>query len=245
VPAAPPRPLARGVLPLVVKRVVIDPGHGGDQAGTVSRSGVAEKNITLDIGLRLRRLMEETAIEVLMTRVGDRTVPLDERTAFANGHQADLFVSVHVNWLEARQLRPVETYYVGPADDPATVRLASRENRDAGYTLANYRQLLERVYIHARRDESQRLARAVHGELQRSLREVNPGLDDRGVKTAPFVVLAGTEMPAILVEVSCLSNDDEVKLLSSAAHRERIALALLKGIRTYAGALTASGEKGS
>jgi N-acetylmuramoyl-L-alanine amidase len=243
--ASVPRVPDRAVFPLSVRRVVIDPGHGGEALGAVSRSGMSEKNITLDIGLRLRHLMEEAAFEVLMTRQTDQMVPLDARVAFANDRRADLFVSIHVNWLDARNQRPLETYYIGPTDDPATVRLASRENQDSGYSLADYRQLLERVFIDARRDESRRLARAVHTELFTSLRGVNPGLQNRGVKTAPFVVLAGTQMPAILAEVSCLSNDDEVKLLKSADYREAIALALLNGIRAYANSLRASPTKGS
>jgi N-acetylmuramoyl-L-alanine amidase len=235
-----PRAPDRAVFPLSVKRVVIDPGHGGEQLGAVSRSGMSEKDITLDIGLRLRHLMEEAAFEVLMTRQTDQMVPLDARVAFANHRRADLFVSIHVNWLEARSQRPLETYYIGPTDDPGTVRLASRENQDSGYSLADYRQLLERVFIDARRDESRRLARTVHTELFTSLRGINSGLQNRGVKTAPFVVLAGTQMPAILAEVSCLSNDDEVNLLKSADYREAIAVALLNGIRSYANSLRGS-----
>jgi N-acetylmuramoyl-L-alanine amidase len=240
-----PRAPDRAVFPLSVKRVVIDPGHGGEALGAVSRTGMSEKDITLDIGLRLRHLLEEAAFEVLMTRQTDLLVPLDARVAFANDRRADLFVSIHVNWLEARGQRPLETYYIGPTDDPGTVRLASRENQDSGYSLADYRRLLERVFIDARRDESHRLARAVHAELFTSLRGVNPGLQNRGVKTAPFVVLAGTQMPAVLAEVSCLSNDDEVKLLKSADYREMIAQALLNGIRAYANSLRASPTKGS
>jgi N-acetylmuramoyl-L-alanine amidase len=243
--ASVPRAPDRAVFPLSVRRVVIDPGHGGEALGAVSRSGMSEKDITLDIGLRLRHLMEDAAFEVLMTRQTDQLVPLDARVAFANDRRADLFVSIHVNWLEARTQRPLETYYIGPTDDPGTVRLASRENQDSGYSLADYRQLLERVFIDARRDESRRLARAIHAELFTSLRGVNPGLQNRGVKTAPFVVLAGTQMPAILAEVSCLSNDDEVKLLKSADYREMIAQALLNGIRAYANSLRASPTKGS
>ena len=133
----------------------------------------------------------------------------------------------------------------GPTDDPAVIHLASLENRESGYSLADYRQLLEKVYIHTRRDESHRLAETIHTELYYALREINPELDNRGVKTAPFIVLVGTQMPAILVEVSCLSNEDEVKLLTSPDYREKIALALLKGIRSYADNLNGADRKGS
>jgi N-acetylmuramoyl-L-alanine amidase len=231
----PPHPLPRALLQLAVKRIVIDPGHGGDNLGALAPSGVPEKEITLDIALRLRRLMEGMPFTVLMTRQTDRTMSLGERVAFANENNADVFVSIHLNWVDARGLRPLEVYHVGPTEDPVAVRLARMENHDSGYSLADYHRLLDQVFIDARRDESRRLAKAVHARLARALSDVHPTLDDRGVKMAPFVVLAGTQMPAILAEVSCLSNADEVKRLLSAEYRETIAAALLAGIRTYAG----------
>jgi N-acetylmuramoyl-L-alanine amidase len=244
VPAVAPQPLERAALSLAVRTVVIDPGHGGDKRGAVSRSGVTEKEIALDISLRLRRLMEQASFKVLMTRQADDAVGLVDRVAFANASRADIFVSVHVNSLPAREVRPLETFYVGPTEDAHTVRLAGIENRDSGYSLADYRHLLERVYMSARRDESRRLATSVNTELFRALSPINPSLENRGVKTAPFVVLIGTEMPAILVEVSCVSNEDEVKLLTEGEYREQIALGLLKGIRSYANTLEGSGKRG-
>jgi N-acetylmuramoyl-L-alanine amidase len=124
------------------------------------------------------------------------------------------------------------------------IRLAGLENRDSGYSLADYRQLLEQVYIDARRDESRRLATAVNTALFRSLSPVNPALENRGVKMAPFVVLIGTQMPAILVEVSCVSNEDEVKLLTSPEYRDAITRGLLRGIRSYASTLERSDKRG-
>ena len=245
VPASAPRAVARSVFSLAVKRIVLDPGHGGRQAGAISESGVAEKEITLDIAIRLRHLLETAGFDVLLTREVDREVPLEERVAFANDNGADVFVSIHVNWFEQRKMRPLETYYAGPTDDPAAIRLATAENRDSGFSLSAYRGLLERIYLDSRRDESRQLAHAINTELLRSLRETNPVLENRGVKTAPFVVLIGTQMPAILAEVSCLSNEDEVKLLTTVDYRDRIALALLRGIRAYAATLTSSDKKGS
>lgn len=243
-PQSVPRRLSRAVLPLAVKKIVLDPGHGGKQHGAISDSGVSEKEITLDIALRLRRLMEDASFEVMMTRQTDQTVPLDKRAAFANTNSADLFVSIHVNWMEPREIRPLETYYVGPTEDPAALRLASVENRESGYSLSDYRRLLEKIYIDARRDESHTLAKTINGELYRSLRQANPELENRGVKMAPFVVLLGTEMPAILVEVSCLSNKDDVGLLTRADYREKIAVALMRGIRSYANNLNDFKGKG-
>ena len=232
-PQAVPQRLARAVLPLPIKRIVLDPGHGGAQVGALADSGASEKEITLNLALRLRRLLQDASFEVLLTREADVTMSLEQRVAFANVRRADVFVSIHVNWISRRGVRPVETYHVGPTDDPAVLKLAGAENRESGYSLGAYRRLLERIYIDERRDESRALARTINAELFRALSAVNPGLENRGVKMAPFAVLVGTEMPAILVEVSCLSNENEAELLTTDDYRARIAAALLRGIRSY------------
>jgi N-acetylmuramoyl-L-alanine amidase len=239
-----PRPIDRAAIPLSVRRIVIDPGHGGEP-GALSESGVSEKDITLDIALRLRRLMAAEPIEVLLTRQTDRLVPLDKRVAFANENKADLFVSIHVNWMEPRSIRALETYYVGPTDDPATLKLARRENKDSGYSLSDYKNILEKIYIDARHDESRVLAKTIQTQLYHALKPANPAVENRGVKSAPFVVLIGTQMPAILAEIACLSNDDEAQLLTKADYRENIALALFQGIRAYARSLNGPDKKGS
>ena len=135
IPDAAPRRLARAVLPLPIRRIVIDAGHGGIQTGTVADSGASEKEITLDLALRLRRLLQDAGYEVLLTRESDVTMSLEQRVAFANSRRADIFVSIHVNWISRRDVRPVETYHVGPTDDPAVLKLAGAENRDSGYSL--------------------------------------------------------------------------------------------------------------
>jgi N-acetylmuramoyl-L-alanine amidase len=189
--------------------------------------------------------MAQEPYEVLLTREADRLIPLDKRVAFANENKADLFVSIHVNWMEPKSIRALETYYVGPTDDPATLKLASRENKDSGYSLSDYKKILEKIYVDARHDESRTLAKTVQAHLFNSLKPVNSVLENRGVKTAPFVVLIGTQMPAILVEICCLSNEDEVKLLTKEDYRENIALALAQGIRNYAASLNTPNRKGS
>ena len=228
-----PQRFARAVLPLPIKRIVLDPGHGGAQAGALADSGASEKEITLDLALRLRRLLQDASFEVLLTREADVTMSLEQRVAFANARRADVFVSIHVNWIALRGVRPVETYHVGPTDDPDVLKLAGAENRESGYSLGAYRRLLEKIYIDERRDESRALARTINAELYRALSAVNPRLENRGVKMAPFAVLVGTEMPAILVEVSCLSNEEEAELLTTDDYRAQIAAALLRGIRSY------------
>ncbi|MGH7874446.1 MAG: N-acetylmuramoyl-L-alanine amidase family protein, partial [Candidatus Binatia bacterium] len=132
-----------------------------------------------------------------------------------------------------------------PTDDPATMKLASMENKESGYSLSDYKKILDKIYVDERRDESRTLAKSIQGQLYRSLKAVNPQLENRGVRTAPFVVLIGTQMPAILVEVSCLSNKEEVKLLTKEDYRENIALAIVQGIHNYATHLNVSGRKGS
>jgi N-acetylmuramoyl-L-alanine amidase len=243
VPLSAPYRLNRSALTLTVKRIVIDAGHGGKQHGAISESGVSEKDITLDIALRLRRLMENTSLEVLMTREADETLQLEQRVDFANANNADIFVSIHVNWMEPREIRPLETYYVGATNDPALIKLARIENRDSGYSLADYRRLLDKIYLDTRREESHKLAKTINSELYRSLSQINPELENRGVKMAPFAVLIGTQMPAVLAEVSCLSNEEDVKLLINADYREKIAQALFRGILSYTNKFNDSEKK--
>lgn len=229
-----PRAIDPAVFPLPVHRVVVDAGHGGENRGTVSPRGLVEKDLTLDIALRLALLLHQGGFEVILTRPGDDSVSLARRTEIANNAQADAFVSIHVNWFPTRESRAVETYYLGATKDPELNRLAAAENGDSGYSLADFRRLLEGVYAGVRQEESRHFAAVVEGALFQSLRAVNPTLTDRGVKTAPFVVLVGTQMPAILAEVSCLSNAEEAELLSSESYRQRIAVALYDGVRGFA-----------
>jgi N-acetylmuramoyl-L-alanine amidase len=240
--AAVPAPVDAAVFPLAVRKIALDPGHGGVSLGTQAPLGLVEKELTLDIARRLRKLLEAESFEVLMTREEDRSVSLEERGLAANRAGADIFVSIHLNWIENRQARGVETYYLGPTDDPFLTRLAADENRESGYSLADLRRLLDRIYADVRQDKSRGLAEVVQASLHRSLGKVNPGIEDRGVKAAPFIVLLSTEMPAILAEVSCLSNEEEAGLLTKPLYRQYIAEALAAGIRSYADAV--EGEKG-
>jgi N-acetylmuramoyl-L-alanine amidase len=240
----PPEPIDAAVFPLAVRKVTIDAGHGGSSLGTRTPLGLIEKDLTLDIAERLRRELEKDSFEVLMTRQEDEDVPLDRRAVLANESGSDIFVSVHLNWIEDRKSRGVETYYLGPTDDPYLTRLAASENRDSGYSMADMRHLLDRLYAGVRQDKSRKLAEVVQSSLFRSLGQVNPEIENRGVKAAPFIVLLSTEMPAILAEVSCLSNDEEARLLSKPLYRQYIAEALAQGIRRYADAVAGAPEAG-
>ncbi len=237
------RPIDAALFPLAVRKIMIDPGHGGLSVGT-GTSGLIEKNLTLDIAQRLRQILVQRSFAVLMTREEDRPIDLADRAALANRAGADIFVSIHLNWIGDRKARGVETYYLGPTDDPYLTQLAAAENRDSGYSLADLRGILDGIYAGVREDNSRRLAESVQAALFRSLRKTSPEVRDRGVKAAPFIVLLSTEMPAILAEVSCLSNEEEARELSRPEYRQHIAEALADGIGAYAVSTARSGEKG-
>lgn len=238
-----PEPVGAEVFPLAVRKVAIDPGHGGTSLGTHTTE-MMEKELTLDVAVRLRKLLIADGFEVLMTRQADAEVDLAERGTRANKAGADIFVSIHVNWMENRDARGVETYYLGPTNDPYLTRLTAAENHDSGYSLADMRDLLDRLYAGVRQDNSRKLAEVIQSSLYHSLRKVNPQLQDRGVKAAPFIVLLTTEMPAILAEVSCLSNREEAELLSKPLYRQDIAEALAAGVRSYADTVEGKPEGG-
>jgi len=238
-------PVSASAFPLSVRRVVLDAGHGGTDPGASSISNVSEKEITLDIEKRLSGLLRQNGFDVIATRENDRLIPLRERARLANGSHSDIFVSIHVNSIPHPINHGVETYYLGPTNDPTLTKLAATENLTSGYALADLRKLLDGVYADVRRDESQRLATAVQNQLFSGLRGVDPGLENWGVKRAPFIVLVATEMPAILAEVGCLSNEREAEMLRSGAYRQQIAQALFHGIHAYASANDAPQKKGT
>jgi N-acetylmuramoyl-L-alanine amidase len=220
--------------PLAVRRVVLDAGHGGSDPGATAAS-LLEKEITLDIGRRLRALLERHGFDVVVTRDADRTIALKDRAKLANDSKSDIFVSIHVNALERHtESRGIETYYLGATNDPSLTALAASENRVSGYSVSDMRKLLEGVYADARGDESHQLAEAVQRQLYSALRRDDPRLENWGVKRAPFLVLVATDMPAILAEVGCISNEKESAMLRRADYRQKIAAALFEGIRAYA-----------
>lgn len=241
---ATPERVTASAFPLSVRRVVIDAGHGGSDPGA-TRSDLLEKEITLDVGRRLREKLEADGFEVVATRSDDRTIALNDRALLANQSKSDIFVSIHVNAILAHtSSRGVETYYLGPTTDPKLTALAAAENRVSGYSLADMRKLLDGVYADARGGESQQLARSVQDRLFATLRAVDPALENWGTKRAPFLVLVTTDMPAILAEVGCLSNEKEAAMLRQPAYRQKIADALFEGIRAYASAGDAPQKKG-
>jgi N-acetylmuramoyl-L-alanine amidase len=259
VPAPPPEPALESVawpvpktidptlFHLDVRTVVLDAGHGGTDPGALTADGLAEKEVTLDVAERVAGKLRGGLFRVVVTRTGDETLSLRERARRAREAGGDVLVSIHLNSIPRPDRRGIETYYLGPTDDPAIRELAGAENRSSGYSLADFRGLLEGVYVGVRQAESRRLAESVQGELVSSLRRVSPEVGDRGVKSAPFVVLIASEMPGILAEVSCVSNAEEARLLHDTAFREAIADALARGVRAYADAqnLAGAGRSGN
>jgi N-acetylmuramoyl-L-alanine amidase len=231
------RTLARS-LGLKIGRIVIDPGHGGHDMGTVGPDGLMEKDLVLEVARILRRLLEDNlGAEVILTRDEDVFVPLEERTAIANQHRADLFVSIHANSSSSKGTSGVETYFLDFARSAAEREVAARENAAA---LLNYRDLEGLVWKIARADkmaESRELASTVQKSLYGGARQVFPATRNRGVRSAPFVVLIGAKMPSVLVEVAFLSNPRDEKLLKKDGPRLQLAKALFHGIEGYMKAL--------
>ena len=229
-----------GLFGLEVKTVVIDPGHGGKKEGAVGPGGTKEKHVALDVSLRLRRrLQARYGYRILMTRTGDEHLSLRERVRFANRHQADLFVSVHVNSLPDEDVTSVETYYYGREASEEVRRLARRENQASGYSVAEFNRLLKDVGRRMRRQESQRLAGSIQKSLYRNIKGLNPDVRNWGVRTAPFVVLLGVEAPSVLAEIGVISNPAEERKLRRPAYRARLARFLEEGVARYLGTAAA------
>jgi N-acetylmuramoyl-L-alanine amidase len=219
---------------LEVRTIVIDAGHGGSDPGAIGRHGLMEKDVALDVARRLRaRLERDPGYRILMTREDDVRPTLKERVEFANEHGADLFVSVHVNWLPADTLALVETFFYGPGSDAKTRQHAARENRHSGYTLAEFNELTQRLGLALKMEESKDAAVSIQRALFDNVHRMDPNARDWGVKTGDFVVLLGVAAPSVLVEIANLSNPAEEAKLNSPEHRERLATFLEEGIIEY------------
>ncbi len=222
------------VFGLGVKTIMIDPGHGGTDSGTTGVMGTREKDMTLDIARKLReRLLKYGRFKVVMTRDRDITVPLHSRVEMALSQKADLFVSIHLNSLPSKPINIVETYYFGPSSDPKTLRLAEQENSGSQFGLSDFRAVIEKIGETVKLQESRALASSIQKNLFRNIENETGSAYDFGVKRAPFVVLLGVDVPAVLAEVSCLSNLQEEKKLNNENHRENIARYLEAGILDY------------
>ena len=226
-------------LGLKIGRIVVDAGHGGHDAGTIGPNGLLEKDLVLDVALRLGRLLEtRLGADVIYTRDDDTFIPLETRTAIANEHQADLFISVHANSSSDPSARGVETYYLNFTSNPDALEVAARENAVSEKSIFELQDLVKKITLKDKIDESRELATDVQTCLYNGLATRHSTLRDRGVKKAPFVVLIGANMPSILAEISFVSNPTDEARLETPEYREKIAESLYKGVAKYADGLS-------
>jgi N-acetylmuramoyl-L-alanine amidase len=239
------RPTAGGdrslirVLGLKIGKIVIDPGHGGHDTGTIGPNGLEEKDLVLDVGRKLGKLLEaRLGAEVVYTRKDDTFIPLETRTAIANQQRADLFISIHANSSHDPAARGVETYYLNFTSSPEALEVAARENAVSEKSIYELQDLVKKIALKEKIEESREFAGDVEQSLHSGLAAKNPGIRDRGVKKAPFIVLIGANMPSILAEISFVSNPGDEHRLETAEYRQRIAESLYRGIARYANGLS-------
>jgi N-acetylmuramoyl-L-alanine amidase len=251
-PAAPvaiPRPAVRTsagessltrTLGLKIRRVVIDPGHGGHDQGTEGPHGLLEKDLVLDVSQRLGSLIEaRMGAEVVYTRSDDTFIPLERRTELANEQKADLFLSIHANSSPAAGVAGIETFYLSIQGTKYAMDVAARENASSQESVFELADLIQKMYVRPdKEEESREFAKQVQSALYAfSVRNV-PTAKDRGVKPAPFVVLIGAHMPSVLAEIGFLSNPKEEALLKKPDYRQKLADAIFRGVSRYADSLS-------
>jgi N-acetylmuramoyl-L-alanine amidase len=239
------RPTAGGdrslirALGLKIGKIVIDPGHGGHDTGTIGPNGLEEKDLVLDVGRRLGKLLEtRLGAQVVYTRKGDTFIPLETRTAIANQARADLFVSIHANSSYDPDARGIETYYLNFTSSPEALELAARENAVSEKSIYELQDLVKKIALKEKIEESREFAGDVQESLHSGLAAKSPAIRDRGVKKAPFIVLIGANMPSILAEISFVSNPVDEHRLATSEYRQRIAESLYHGIAKYANGLS-------
>ncbi len=226
-------------LGLKIRRVVLDPGHGGHDDGTSGPNGLLEKDLVLDVALRLGKLIESRmGSEVLYTRSDDTFIPLERRTAIANEQKADLFLSIHANSSPYPRIGGVESYYLNFTNAKDALAVASRENASSDKSVFELRDLIQKITLQDKAEESKQFAASVQAALFPFAAHYDPGIKNRGVKKAPFVVLIGASMPSVLAEIGFLSNVREESLLKKSDHRQKLAEALYRGVFRYAQSLS-------
>jgi N-acetylmuramoyl-L-alanine amidase len=246
-PARAATPMADGETSLVralglkIGRIVIDAGHGGHDSGTLGADGIQEKDVVLDVALRLGKLLHDRlGAEIIYTRSDDTFIPLETRTAIANKAQADLFLSIHANSSSDASARGVETYYLNFTSDPTALDVAARENAVSDQSIHQLSDLVKKIALKDKIAESREFASDVEDSLYSGLQKGNAGLKDRGVKKAPFVVLIGANMPSILAEISFVTNPKDAAQLQEPEYRQRVAESIYKGVARYEGGLSAT-----
>jgi N-acetylmuramoyl-L-alanine amidase len=222
------------VFGLAVKTIVIDPGHGGKDPGAVGAKGTLEKDIVLDIALSLQAILRQRGgYNVVLTRNTDTFVSLADRVRFSNEQHADLFISLHINALPQKEYNVTETFYFGPPSDDYTLHLAEQENRGSQVRSGDFKNMIKKIGDVLKEQESARLASIIQYSLFTNMEKYDRILADNGIKIAPFVVLLGVDAPSVLVEISCISNNEEEVNLNNAEYRNKITLSLVQGINGY------------
>ena len=221
-------------LGLNVKRIVIDPGHGGKDPGCTGPNGVKEKDIVLSLAKTLaKKIRKEMGCEVFLTRSSDTFISLEQRTAIANIKKADLFISLHINAHKSRNVWGIETYYLNMATDERSVMVAARENATSEKNISDLQTILNKLMMNTKINESNRLAHEVQKGMVSQIDKKYKKPRDLGVKQAPFYVLIGAEMPAVLLETGFLTNPAEKDRLLSIKYRESVASGICVGIKSY------------
>jgi N-acetylmuramoyl-L-alanine amidase len=240
-PTSTPQPTRDGqstltrALGLKISRIVIDAGHGGHDTGTLGPTGLMEKDLCLDVALRLGKIIQQKlpGADIVYTRSDDTFIPLEDRTRIANDAKADLFVSIHANSSPDHAARGVETYYLNLKGSPESMEVAARENAASDHGVHDLSDLVKAITRTEKIDESKELAEDVQDSLTKRMQRTAKPVKDRGVRKAPFVVLIGADMPSILTEISFLSNPADEQLLKKPEHRQRVAEGVYAGVATY------------
>ena len=222
-------------LGLKIGRIVIDAGHGGHDTGTIGPTGLMEKDLCLDVSLRLGKIIQEKlpSAEVVFTRDDDTFIPLERRTEIANEAKADLFLSVHANSSQDHHARGIETYYLNFTGSSDAMEVASRENALSANGVHDLQDIVAKIARSEKIEESRDLATMIQDSLSKRMENLNRGDRNRGVRKAPFVVLIGADMPSVLAEISFLSNPSDEQWLKKPENRQRVADGLYHGIETY------------
>jgi N-acetylmuramoyl-L-alanine amidase len=240
-PASAPGPTHDGqstltrALGLKIGRIVIDAGHGGHDTGTIGPTGLMEKDLCLDVALRLGKIIKQRlpGADVVFTRPDDSFIPLEERTSIANEAHADLFISIHANSSQDHGARGIETYYLNLKGSPEAMEVAARENAVSQVGIHDLEDLIKKIARNEKIDESREFAEDIQTSLSQRVQKTSKTVKNRGVRKAPFVVLIGADMPSILTEISFLSNPADEQLLKKPEHRQRLAEGLYQGVASY------------
>jgi len=230
----PNKPTLAQQLGLGIKRIILDPGHGGKDPGAIGIGGLREKDVVLKVAKKLaRKLTKRLGCQVILTRKSDIFIPLEERTAIANTREGDLFVSIHANSAHSAKASGIEVYYLDLASNKRDMQLAASENSASAKSISDLQKILSSLMKNSKRAESVRLAKIVNKNLLHNVSRRYGGIKSHGVKSAPFIVLIGAQMPSILAEISFVSNPTDARRLRSDKYLDALASGLADGIVKY------------